>query len=230
MHSQASKTQFICQRCGTSFWRRPDRPALFCSTDCKKAASRKSKPLVCARCQQSFLAQPVQILRGRAFCSRECYDQDRAAIPERFWAKVAKAGPDDCWLWIGTKYQNGYGHFMLDQAGDAHKQIVAHRMAWILTHGPVAEDLCVCHACDVPACCNPSHLWLGTKADNARDHRDKRRQWQQKKTHCPQGHPYSPENTVFINKNGHEHRICKTCHKVYFANWYAKQGRKKRGG
>ena len=45
----------------------------------------------------------------------------------------------------------------------------AHRIAWELTHGPIADGLFVLHTCDVPLCCNPQHLFLGTQRDNIRD-------------------------------------------------------------
>lgn len=83
---------------------------------------------------------------------------------ERFMAKVDQRGPDECWLWQASKTGNGYGQFFLDDA-----KIVAHRVSWILHHGPIPDDLVVMHTCDTPLCVNPNHLRLGTRGDNMRD-------------------------------------------------------------
>lgn len=84
--------------------------------------------------------------------------------PERFWQLVPAADPSECWLWRGTTLDNGYGQFSVNK-----KRVQAHRFAWIDTHGPIPDGLCVCHRCDVPKCVNPSHLFLGTTTDNIRD-------------------------------------------------------------
>lgn len=82
----------------------------------------------------------------------------------RFWSKVRKGEPDECWEWQGAENGRGYGTIHYGGA-----KTYTHRLAWILTNGDVRSGLCVCHRCDNPSCCNPAHLWLGTQTDNARD-------------------------------------------------------------
>lgn len=83
----------------------------------------------------------------------------------RLWSKVNKSSPDKCWEWIAAKTPGGYGKMMISE----RKMIVAHRGIWLSTYGELHPNLLVLHKCDNPSCCNPSHLFLGTDADNMRD-------------------------------------------------------------
>ena len=91
----------------------------------------------------------------------------------RFWSKVNKDGPapahaphlGPCWLWTDApKRRSGYGRLLV-----AGRVLPAHRIAWRLHRGPIPEGLGVLHRCDTPLCVNPSHLFLGTNADNTHD-------------------------------------------------------------
>lgn len=86
-------------------------------------------------------------------------------LADRFLAKVVLPDhPDMCWGWSGAKFEFGYGaiHF---QGNTAY----AHRISWLLHHGPIPNGLHVLHSCDNPECSNPRHLFLGTNMDNVKD-------------------------------------------------------------
>lgn len=101
---------------------------------------------------------------------------------ERFWTKVDRsAGPEGCWLWTAATWKppSTYGQFP-----HRGKLLRAHRVSYELAHGPIPEGLVVCHTCDTPRCVNPSHLWVGTNADNTRD-RDRKGRHRWRKTKGP---------------------------------------------
>ena len=84
---------------------------------------------------------------------------------ERFLDKVAlPAHLHDCWEWEGAKTRGGYGNF---QANRRYNR--AHRFSYEHFIGPIPSKVLVLHSCDNPACINPTHLWLGTQADNMQD-------------------------------------------------------------
>jgi len=88
-------------------------------------------------------------------------------LTERFWEKVDRSG-DGCWQWIArSRAHFGYGSFNI--GGRGGRQEKAHRVAWMLTFGPIPEGMQVLHHCDNPPCCRPGHLFLGTHADNVAD-------------------------------------------------------------
>lgn len=103
-----------------------------------------------------------------------CADLKSLPLKQRFWLRVNKNGPKcipgRCWVWIGPTH-HGYGKLMNNK-----KRILAHRYSYQLHHGPIPPDLQVLHSCDRPRCVNPSHLRVGTLAENMRDRSNRDRQ------------------------------------------------------
>ena len=81
---------------------------------------------------------------------------------ELFWSYVKKTAT--CWLWTGAVSTDGYG-----KTTRHGKTMRAHRLAWELTNGEIPRGKIVCHNCDVPLCCRPGHMFVGTPRDNTLD-------------------------------------------------------------
>lgn len=82
----------------------------------------------------------------------------------RLFSRITLGTKEECWPWTGnTIVTGGYGALKIEG-----KLLRAHRLMYELYKGPPG-DLFVLHKCNNPLCCNPSHLYLGLQAENARD-------------------------------------------------------------
>lgn len=145
---------------------RPKRPRVPCPTDgCDREAPEGSS---CNRCYQREWARrrngvdPETVTVGRAMVHA---DQEA-----RFRARIdTSGGPTACHPWIegATRNDKGYGIVRWDG-----KDRRAHVVAWEQHYGrPMRPGFIGCHSCDNPPCCNPLHVYEGTRSDNYRDMR-----------------------------------------------------------
>jgi hypothetical protein len=80
-----------------------------------------------------------------------------------------------CWNWLGSLNRGSrrqYGTIKVNG-----KPVAAHRFSWTFYNNKeIPESMIVMHKCDNPKCVNPTHLVLGTHADNMVDMVKKDRQ------------------------------------------------------
>ena len=97
----------------------------------------------------------------------------KASAIDRVMSKIEKITESGCWIFMGALNEAGYGIVGLGGRGSGNDR--AHRITYRHFVGETPKGMYVCHRCDVPSCCNPDHLFLGTSKDNNHDMRKKGR-------------------------------------------------------
>jgi hypothetical protein len=186
----------------------------FCGVNSSAPLTRKDNPATAApqegrtapkRCDEGATAGPRAWARRVAVCA-----PDSAGMAARIAGRV-RVDVAGCWLWTGAKNSRGYGQIAAPSARSVHRVVVE------LDGRVIGDGLYVCHTCDVKACVNPAHLYVGSPLDNATDAKERGLLVNRlatenaAKTHCPQGHPYTEENLRVRVVRGRAERRCVAC-------------------
>lgn len=161
MPNKGTGRTITCQRCNKIFAAPLSSNRRYCSWNCYVPPSDRK----CRRCGWPFRAPPSDPQR---FCSIECrFPSPAQRLADQLQRKpapnyAASLGP--CLVWTGLVDAAGYGFLNVNG-----RRVKTHRLAFTLRAGPIPPDKKVCHHCDVPACCAPRHLFLGTTLENNRD-------------------------------------------------------------
>ena len=164
----------------------------------------------------NLLALELNTGEGAFFVGGKMQTRRKVPVHIRFWNKVdISGGPTACWIW--TKgLREGYGHFWM-----ANKDVGAHRVAYELEVGPIPEGLTIDHLCNNPPCVNPAHMEVVPSGVNTLRSPIAPATINSKKTHCPNGHPYSGENLRIDLSSGF--RQCRECRNRNSRKYYWRQ-------
>lgn len=124
----------------------------------------------------------------------------RLTWEQRFWRHIDKT--EGCWHWNGGT--GGKGSTRYGVWNSPSGRTSAHRVAYVLLIGHLADDDVLDHLCGNTLCVNPAHLEPVTATEN-------RRRQRERKTHCKRGHELAGSN-LYVDARGH--RGCKTCRRM----------------
>jgi endogenous inhibitor of DNA gyrase (YacG/DUF329 family) len=140
-----------CAHCGNAFGHYASSAARYCSNHCR-AVGQWRDPEARARMQRGMRLAHGDI-RSRLLSNSE---------------QVSETG---CMIWLGALNNGGYGSIRYEG-----KVWIAHRLAFEIFVGQIPPGALICHRCDVRACINPAHLFVGSARDNSSDMTAKGRQ------------------------------------------------------
>lgn len=105
---------------------------------------------------------------------REKGQEARPPLLDRLWKNIAMCSHEEwcpycCWPWQAAKGRKGYGEIAVVSLIYRTNMVVTRLLYEVFHARPIPNSILVCHHCDVPSCCNPTHLWLGTAQDNRTD-------------------------------------------------------------
>lgn len=120
----------------------------------------------------------------------------------RFYSRVTE-GDNGCLLWNGQKNPDGYGRFRTRKENGWSEIVLVHRFIYVVEVGDIPPNHEIHHKCEVRNCVNYDHLEPLTKDEHAAI------SYWAKKTHCPQGHEYTEDNTY--RRPSGARRECRAC-------------------
>lgn len=116
--------------------------------------------------------------------------------------------PEGCWIFQGHTNAFGYGRVSVADKTGRRRKTMTHRVTYEYFRADIPDGLPLDHLCRVRACANPWHLEPVSQWENVL------RSDIAMKTHCKNGHPYTPENTYWQptpTRRTHVCRRCRTC-------------------
>lgn len=140
------------------------------------------------------------------------------SLEARFWNKVDRASDEGCWTWMAGTYPSGYGMIYLPPDTTTG----AHRISYEIHKGPIPEGLEIDHLCSVRTCVNPMHLEAVTHRENMHRTPNSVFALEAAKTHCSNGHEFTPENT-YVRPSRPNARNCRSCKRVFDAGARARK-------